>query len=60
MKSEMIYNECKTCHAKDGRAGLLLNGECENCYHTRTSGSITIHTHLIRTPEELNLTMSIL
>lgn len=27
----MQYNECKACGAKDGRAGVLINGECLGC-----------------------------
>jgi hypothetical protein len=56
----MQYNVCKTCGAKDGRAGLLLNWECLNCHDTRKSGDIVIHTHLSRTEEELKKTFAIL
>jgi hypothetical protein len=63
----MEYNTCGTCGAKDGRAGLLIGTdinnyiyECENCYDTRKSGEITIHTNLIRTDEEIQKTMNIL
>jgi len=34
--------------------------ECGNCYDTRESGSITIHTNLIRTDEEIQRTMNII
>lgn len=54
------YNICKTCGACDGRAGLLINDECVNCHETRNTGSVSIHTNLVRTHEELNKTMSIL
>ena len=63
----MEYNTCGTCGAKDGRAGLLIGSslnddvpECGNCYDTRESGSITIHTNLVRTDEEIQKTMDIL
>jgi hypothetical protein len=63
----MEYNTCGTCGAKDGRAGLLIGSslnndvpECGNCYDTRESGSITIHTNLVRTDEEIQKTMGIL
>ena len=63
----MEYNTCDTCGAKDGRAGLLIGSdinnhiqECGNCYDTRRDGSITIHTNLIRTDEEIQRTMNIL
>jgi len=53
-KSKMQYNVCKTCGAKDGRAGMLVNGECQNCYDTRKTGSFVIHSFLNRTAVELN------
>lgn len=56
----MQYNICKTCGAKDGRAGNLFNEECENCYKTRMTGEFCIHTWLKRTDEEIQKTMSIL
>ena len=63
----MEFNVCGTCGAKDGRAGILtateLNNrvfECDNCYDTRKSGSIVIHTNLVRTDEEIQKTMEIL
>lgn len=59
-KQAIEYNTCKTCLAADGRAGLLFNGECENCYRTRESGTITILTHLHRTETELQRTMQII
>ena len=63
----MEYNVCKICGAKDGRAGMLIGNEvkglvfaCLNCHDTRTTGEITIHTHLVRTDEEIEKTMKIL
>lgn len=63
----MEYNTCRTCGAKDGRAGLLIVTElsnhipeCLNCHDTRESGAVTIHTNLIRTDEEIEKTMNIL
>jgi hypothetical protein len=54
------YNVCSTCGAKDGRAGTLINGDCQNCYDTRKTGEVVVHADLSRTPEELQKTMSIL
>lgn len=56
----MEYNICKTCKAKDSKAGMLINDECLNCYHTRRDKKITLHTHLSRTEEEIEKTFSIL
>jgi hypothetical protein len=56
----MQHNVCKTCGANNGRAGMLINDECLNCYDTRTTGEITIHSSLTRTPEEIENTMGIL
>jgi len=56
----MQYNKCKTCFACDGRAGLLINNECLNCYETRSTGVITLHTCLNRTPGEISRTLGIL
>lgn len=56
----MGYNVCKTCLANNGRAGLLINGECVNCHKTRKTGDIIIHSFLNRTEEELKRTFSIL
>lgn len=56
----MKYNTCKTCGADKGRAGLLINGECENCHITRESGYAHINVHLVRSQEELKKTMEIL
>ena len=56
----MQYNVCKTCGAKDGRAGLLINDECQNCYDTRNTGKITIHANLARTDEEIQKTFAII
>lgn len=59
-KPKMQYNVCKTCGAKDGRAGLLINDECKNCHDTRETGEATIHTNLARLPEEIVKTLDIL
>lgn len=63
----MEYNVCEICGAKDGRAGFLLANPkeglvaaCQNCNDTRSTGIITIHSHLSRTPEEIKKTMDIL
>jgi hypothetical protein len=49
----MKYNVCKTCGAKDGRAGLLVDGECENCNRTRQTGEVCVHGWLERSAEEI-------
>lgn len=59
-KPAMKFNVCATCEAKDGRAGLLINGDCLNCYDTRKTGTATLHTHLSRLPEEIVKTLNIL
>ena len=56
----MEYNQCKTCGAKDGRAGNLVNDECLNCYDTRRTGAACMHSNLQRTPEELQKTFAII
>jgi hypothetical protein len=56
----MEYNECKTCTANNGRAGTLINGECQNCYDTRRSGSAVVHANLVRTAAELAKTFEII
>ena len=56
----MTYNKCKTCGASNGRAGMLINDECENCHETRVRGEVWINAHLSRTNEELEKTMAIL
>jgi|ETNvirnome_2_300_1030623.scaffolds.fasta_scaffold290160_1 hypothetical protein len=61
----MEFNECDTCHAKDGRAGMLIGGpgipsECGNCRDTRERGQVVVHTNLKRTEEEIQRTMAIL
>lgn len=56
----MTYNKCNTCHANDGRAGLLINDQCKNCHDTETTGIATIHQYLKRTDEEVALTLHIL
>lgn len=30
-KEVMEYNVCKTCDAKNGMAGILIDGECQKC-----------------------------
>lgn len=56
----MTHNTCKTCGANNGRAGMLVNDECLNCYDTRTTGTITIHSNLERTEAEIGKTMDVL
>ena len=56
----MEYNVCNTCGAKDGRCGILVNGECQNCSHTREIGHCILHTDLPRTGEEVKRTFAIL
>lgn len=63
----MQYNVCEICGAKDGRAGLLVGNPtegivyaCQNCNDTRKTGTVVIHTHLIRTEEEIKKTLAIL
>ena len=56
----MEYNKCKTCKAKDGRAGNLINGECFNCHETRVRGEVCIYANLQRSEEEIKRTMAIL
>jgi hypothetical protein len=56
----MECNECKTCGAKDGRAGLLINDECLNCHYTQKTGNMVLHAWLSRTDEEVQKTFSIL
>ena len=57
----MGHNVCKICGAKNGRAGYVISTEkykeqaCQNCNDTRETGNITIHSHLIRTDEEIEL-----
>jgi hypothetical protein len=56
----MEYNECQTCGAGEGRAGLLINDECLNCNHTRKTGVFTLHTDLSRTDIEIGATLLII
>ena len=56
----MEYNVCKTCGAKDGRAGLLINSECLNCHETRKYKKIVLYSGLNRTESETKKTMAIL
>ena len=50
---EMQYNECKTCEAKNGHAGLLINNNCLNCYDTEKTGNMVLHSNLKRTEKEV-------
>lgn len=63
----MIYNTCNICGANGGRAGMLIGNPtegkadaCLNCHDTRDTGNIVIHSHLVRTEDELKKTMDIL
>jgi hypothetical protein len=56
----MEYNECKTCGAGEGRAGLLINDECLNCHETRKTGAFTLHGELSRTKQEIAITFGII
>jgi hypothetical protein len=56
----MEYNECKTCGAGDGRAGLLINDECLNCHNTRKTGAVTVNANLSRTEQEIAITFGII
>ena len=56
----MHYNVCKTCGADEGRAGMLINGECLNCHDTRLDSAVVIHAHLRRTDEEVAKTFAII
>jgi hypothetical protein len=53
----MTFNQCETCKAGNGRAGTLIRTcsvglfECLNCYETRKSGNVVIHSFLSRTLE---------
>jgi hypothetical protein len=55
----MKYNECMTCKAKDGRAGLLINDECLNCHYTRKNREVTIDATLSRTDKEIAILFEI-
>lgn len=62
---EAVYNECETCGANDSRCGTTISPpggptECLNCYHTRQSGQVVIHTELYRTNEQIQHTCAIL
>lgn len=59
-KNKMQCNVCKTCGAGNGRAGMLINDECLNCYDTRTSKVATFHASLSRTDDEIKRTFDIL
>lgn len=50
----MQFNICCNCGAKDGRAGMLINEMCLNCYDTKKRNEIVIHAELVRTEEELD------
>jgi hypothetical protein len=60
VEKPMEYNTCKTCGAGGAKAGILINNECRNCYETRKTGAVTIHTNLERTQDELDKTIGIL
>ena len=49
----MNFNICKCCEAKDGKAGLLINGKCKMCHETEKTGNLTMFTYLSRTSEEI-------
>ena len=51
-KPKMKYNVCLCCGAKDGRAGVLIDGNCKNCYDT-TTNKVVIHAELTRTKTEI-------
>jgi hypothetical protein len=55
----MEHNECETCGANDGRAGLLINGECLNCHETRKTGEIKVYASLQRTDKEMAILFGI-
>ena len=64
---EMEYNTCEICGACEGRAGLLfgnasqqLPNACQNCHDTRKTGKLVIHSHLVRTSQEIEKTINIL
>jgi hypothetical protein len=52
VKQKMQYNVCQCCGAKDGRCGVMVNGECQNCKDTG-NGAVVVHSYLKRTPEEI-------
>lgn len=56
----MKYSTCKTCGANNGRAGTLTDDECRNCHDTRRDGIYVLHSYLVRTPEEIELTFAIM
>jgi hypothetical protein len=56
----MEYNECKTCGAGGGRAGLLINDECLNCHDTRKTGAFTVNANLSRTEQEIAITFGVI
>ena len=56
----MEYNVCKTCGAKNGRAGNLVNDECENCHKTRKTGMVCLHAWLKRSQDEVDKTIAII
>ena len=55
VEPEMEHNVCHTCEAKDGRAGMTINGNCKNCHETMKTGNYCVFTYLPRTDEELKL-----
>jgi hypothetical protein len=57
--SNMQYNVCECCGAKDGRAGVLIDGLCRNCHDTRKTGNVSVHMDLLRSEDELAKTFSL-
>lgn len=53
----MVFNTCQCCGAKNGRAGLLINGECFNCRES-SPDAIVVHTDFPRTPREVQKMIS--
>ena len=62
--SEMEYNVCETCGASNGRCGNTVSSndrtECMNCYDTRKTGQVVVHSNLKRTDAELARTFAII
>jgi len=64
----MEFNICRYCGANNGRAGMLIKSPdlgvdyyaCLNCYDTIKNGEATIHTHLMRTDDELQKTLNLI
>lgn len=65
IKKRIQFNKCSNCCADGGRCGNMFSvksvlPECINCYDTRRTGLVTIHSFLLRTDEEIQKTVSIL